>query len=80
MGLLQCIWMFQWRAPYSFLVDSDASLNVVVLCYSIHAARIRVPCRLQGADCYFRYVGCRRFVMVVDDAGLSDDALSWIIQ
>lgn len=37
MGLLQCIWMFQWRAPYSFLVDSDASLNVVVLCYSIHA-------------------------------------------
>lgn len=41
---------------------------------------IRVPCRLQRADCYFRYVGCRRFVMVVDDAGLSDDALSWIIQ
>lgn len=37
MDLLQCIWMFQWQAPYSFLVDSDASLNVVVLCYSIHA-------------------------------------------
>lgn len=39
MGLLQCIWMFQWRSPYSFLVDSDASLTVVVLCYSIHASR-----------------------------------------